>query len=107
MPGFPGVQLCALALAVPSASPDVLAVRCMKVKESLVVSQQEHLSFPLQESFWAMARGHHGLWDTAVHQHPPPSITSTAHQNRCDVTKASPWGGGKPHRVEGESSADL
>lgn len=44
-----------------SISLDVPTFWSMKVKESLVVSEQEHLSYLRQESFWVVRRGHHRL----------------------------------------------
>lgn len=70
----------------------------MKVKQILVVSEQEHLSCLLQESFWVVGRGHHRLWDTVRNQYP-------LSQNYCMMLpRAGPLEGREENHVEWKKS---
>lgn len=75
-------------------SLDVSTFWSMKVKQILVVSEQEHLSCLLQESFWVVGRGHHRLWDTVRNQYP-------LSQNYCMMLpRAGPLEGREENHIE-------
>lgn len=79
-------------------SLDVSTFWSMKVKQILVVSEQEHLSCLLQESFWVVGRGHHRLWDTVRNQYP-------LSQNYCMMLpRAGPLEGREENHIEWKKS---